>query len=61
MLTFVESISLAGDRAKQNDDACGFAHGRGWVLDGATDLHDAPLTECLRRRLDRALRQRAAL
>ena len=44
MLTFVESISLAGDRAKQNDDALGYAHQRGWVIDGATDLHDKPLT-----------------
>jgi hypothetical protein len=44
MLTFVESISLAGDRKKQNDDACGFANGHAWVLDGATDLHDAPLS-----------------
>lgn len=44
MLTFVESISLAGDRRKQNDDACGFAGGCAWVIDGATDLHDAPLT-----------------
>jgi len=44
MLTFVEAISLAGDRKKQNDDALGFANGRGWVLDGATDLHEAPLT-----------------
>lgn len=44
MLTFVESISLAGDRAKQNDDACGFRGNRAWVLDGATDLHGAPLT-----------------
>lgn len=44
MLTFVESLSLAGDRAKQNDDACGFLGARAWVLDGATDLHDAPLT-----------------
>lgn len=44
MLTFVEAISLAGDRAKQNDDACGFARGKAWVIDGATDLHDAPLT-----------------
>jgi hypothetical protein len=44
MLTFVEAISIAGDRAKQNDDACGFAGKRAWVLDGATDLHDAPLT-----------------
>jgi hypothetical protein len=44
MLTFVEAISLAGDRKKQNDDAFGFANGRAWVLDGATDLHDAPLS-----------------
>lgn len=44
MLTFVESISLAGDRAKQNDDACGFRGARAWVLDGATDLHGEPLT-----------------
>lgn len=44
MLTFIESISLAGDRTKQNDDACGFAGPRAWVIDGATDLHDAPLT-----------------
>ncbi|MFT3729715.1 MAG: protein phosphatase 2C domain-containing protein [Terricaulis sp.] len=44
MLTCVESISLAGDRAKQNDDAVGYAHQRGWVIDGATDLHDKPLT-----------------
>jgi hypothetical protein len=44
MLTFVEAISLAGDRAKQNDDACGFAGQRAWVIDGATDLHDTPLS-----------------
>ena len=44
MLTFVEAISLAGDRSKQNDDASGFAGPRAWVLDGATDLHDAPLS-----------------
>jgi hypothetical protein len=44
MLTFIEAISLPGDRAKQNDDACGFAGGRAWVIDGATDLHVAPLT-----------------
>ena len=44
MLTFIEAISLPGDRAKQNDDACGFAGGRAWVIDGATDLHAAPLT-----------------
>lgn len=44
MLSLVEGLSLAGDRAKQNDDACGFSGTRAWVLDGATDLHDAPLT-----------------
>ena len=42
MLTFVEAISLAGDRNKQNDDACGFAGNAAWVIDGATDLHDWP-------------------
>lgn len=44
MLTLVESISLAGDRAKQNDDACGVREGCAWVIDGATDLHEPPLT-----------------
>ncbi|HRP11739.1 MAG TPA: protein phosphatase 2C domain-containing protein [Terricaulis sp.] len=44
MLTLVESLSLAGDRTKQNDDACGQVPGVAWVIDGATDLHDAPLT-----------------
>lgn len=44
MLTLIESISLAGDRAKQNDDACGHTGSRAWVIDGATDLHDAPLS-----------------
>jgi len=44
MLTAIDSISLAGDRAKQNDDACGASGARAWVIDGATDLHDAPLS-----------------
>ena len=44
MLTFIEAISLAGDRKKPNDDAYGFAGARAWVLDGATDMHGAPLT-----------------
>ncbi|MDX2275995.1 MAG: protein phosphatase 2C domain-containing protein [Hyphomonadaceae bacterium] len=44
MLTFVEALSLAGDRRKQNDDALGFARGCAWVIDGATDLDDAPLS-----------------
>ncbi len=43
MLTLIDSISLAGDRAKQNDDAAGAADGCAWVIDGATDLHDAPM------------------
>lgn len=42
MLTLVESLSLAGDRAKQNDDACGARTPYAWVIDGATDLHDEP-------------------
>ena len=41
-LNYVEALSLAGDRAKQNDDAFGFANGSAWVIDGATDLHDWP-------------------
>lgn len=44
MLSFVEGLSLAGDRAKQNDDAFGFAEGCAWVIDGATDLHDQPFS-----------------
>lgn len=44
MLTFVEAISLAGDRAKQNDDALGFQQKSAWVIDGATDLSPTPLT-----------------
>lgn len=44
MLTFVESLSLAGDRSKQNDDLCGFSERRAWMIDGATDLHAPSLT-----------------
>lgn len=44
MLTLIESISLAGDRGKQNDDACGAEGALAWVIDGATDLHDAPIS-----------------
>ena len=44
MLTVLDAISLAGDRAGQNDDAYGVAPGAAWVIDGATDL-DAPLTD----------------
>ncbi|MBL8545709.1 MAG: protein phosphatase 2C domain-containing protein [Hyphomonadaceae bacterium] len=45
MLTFVEAISLAGDRAKQNDDTLGFQHKSAWVIDGATDLSETPVTK----------------
>ena len=38
MLTFVESLSLAGDRQKQNDDACGFDRGAAWVIGTAVSL-----------------------
>ena len=44
MLTFVEAMSLAGDRKKQNDDAYGAARMWGWVIDGATDLHETPVS-----------------
>jgi hypothetical protein len=45
MLTYVEAISLAGDRNKQNDDTLGFQRNSAWVIDGATDLSDAPVTK----------------
>ncbi|MES1196996.1 MAG: hypothetical protein ABUL55_00075 [Pseudomonadota bacterium] len=44
MLTLVESLSLAGDRAKQNDDTFGLNGSAAWAIDGATDLHETPLT-----------------
>jgi Protein phosphatase 2C len=34
----IDSLSIAGDRAKVNDDAFGSAGNRLWVLDGATGL-----------------------
>ena len=34
----IDSLSLAGDRAKPNDDCFGAAGNRVWVLDGATGL-----------------------
>jgi hypothetical protein len=36
----VDAMSLAGDRAKANDDAFGQAGHRIWVIDGATGLGD---------------------
>jgi hypothetical protein len=44
MLTYIEAISLAGDRNKQNDDALGFQRNAAWVIDGATDYTDQPVT-----------------
>lgn len=44
MLTVIDAVCLAGSRTKQNDDALGWTAGRAFVFDGATDLHDAPLT-----------------
>ncbi len=44
MLTLIEAISLAGDRAKQNDDAHGALGRCAWVIDGATDLGDPPVS-----------------
>jgi hypothetical protein len=44
VLTFIEAISLAGDREKQNDDACGSVLKSAWVIDGATDL-GSPITD----------------
>jgi serine/threonine protein phosphatase PrpC len=43
VLTLIESISLAGDRKKQNDDIAGTHGAFAWVIDGATDLLDAPI------------------
>jgi len=42
-LDLIQSISLAGDTAKANDDRAGVAHAHGWVIDGATDLGDPGL------------------
>jgi hypothetical protein len=44
MLTLIESLSLAGDRTKQNDDAHGSVGHWAWVIDGATDLYAPPHT-----------------
>jgi hypothetical protein len=42
VLTVLDVASVAGDRAKQNDDAVGAAGPWAWVIDGATDLYDPP-------------------
>lgn len=45
MLTVLDAVSVSGDRRKQNDDAVGWSEGAVWVIDGATDLHDAPRSD----------------
>ena len=42
-LDIVQSISLAGDSAKANDDRTGAGHARAWIIDGATDLGEPGL------------------
>jgi serine/threonine protein phosphatase PrpC len=44
MLTLIEAISIAGDRKKQNDDAHGALGRCAWVIDGATDLGEPPIS-----------------
>jgi hypothetical protein len=43
MLTVLDALSVAGSRAKHNDDAFGITQRRAFVLDGATDLHEPPM------------------
>jgi hypothetical protein len=45
MLTVLDALSVAGSRAKHNDDAFGVTQRRAFVLDGATDLHEPPVME----------------
>lgn len=42
-LDVIQSLSIAGDDAKANDDRAGAGHARAWVIDGATDLGDPGL------------------
>jgi serine/threonine protein phosphatase PrpC len=42
-LDFIQSLSIAGDAAKANDDRAGLANAHAWVIDGATDLGDPGL------------------
>jgi hypothetical protein len=42
-LDVIQSISLAGDVAKANDDRTGAGEAHAWVIDGATDLGDPGL------------------
>ena len=42
-LDIVQSLSIAGDIAKANDDRAGAGHALAWIIDGATDLGDPGL------------------
>ncbi|QDZ06751.1 hypothetical protein FPZ24_04050 [Sphingomonas panacisoli] len=42
-LDVIQSLSIAGDNTKANDDRAGAGHARAWVIDGATDLGDPGL------------------
>jgi hypothetical protein len=42
-LDLIQSLSIAGDSSKANDDRTGAGHAHGWVIDGATDLGEPGL------------------
>lgn len=42
-LDLIQSLSIAGNPAKANDDRVGLGNAHGWVIDGATDLGDPGL------------------
>ncbi len=46
-LDLIQSLSIAGDSAKANDDRAGAGHALAWVIDGATDLGDPGLLGAL--------------
>jgi serine/threonine protein phosphatase PrpC len=42
-LDLIQSLSIAGDSSKANDDRAGAGHAHAWVIDGATDLGEPGL------------------
>ena len=42
-LDLIQSLSIAGDSSKANDDRTGAGHAHAWVIDGATDLGEPGL------------------
>ena len=42
-LDLIQSLSIAGDNSKANDDRMGAGHAHAWVIDGATDLGEPGL------------------